>query len=75
MGVPLVLPHTSLANPASSLRKLEEWNTYNSKVIRADSPKQNGLSGDPRTIPIALFARFSRNFRLSRVKPTCLTTV
>ena len=63
-----ILPSRNLRDPFCTLVRLFS-------LVMDDSRQATDAVGAPRTSPISLCANFSRNFRLSRVKPTCLTTV
>ena len=74
MGVPLVLPHTSLTIPARSLHNLTEDGEKDCHL--GHDTKYSRSISVPKADTVALFAPvFPRNSQLSRVKPTCLTTV
>lgn len=80
MGVPLVLPHTSLTIPARSLHNLKnvfEIEKFTFILIFGKRHSQGYAAClRPKNGPSSLCAIIiSRNSQLSRVKPTCLTTV
>lgn len=69
-----LLPSRYLRDPSTISVNRKRWNSLSTDDFGQCYQVYTAV-GCPRTAPSSLRAKISRNFRLSRVKPTCLTTV